>query len=159
MRPPTIDDVFPDYYAELGITPNASPAEVQRSYAGLAHVFRPDSEGSAASSLRMAYIERAYGVLSDRRKRSAYDLLRRAQFGSFILLLVKPTAHSSGRIFLLLLAVLAVLLLISLVALRWEIVMSILGPGSALLALSKALLDWLVPIPDPKRLPVADDGA
>jgi hypothetical protein len=37
--------------------------------------------------------------------------------------------------------------------------MYVLGLGSALLAVSRVLLEWLVPMPDPRRLHGIDDGA
>jgi hypothetical protein len=120
MRLPSTNDVFPNYYAELGVPPDASPAEIQGSYSSPARVFHPDIKGSSADPLRMAFLERAYSVLSDRRKRSAYDLLRSAQLEFFILLLVEPTAHRGGHIVLFLLGVLSVRLVVSLATLRWE---------------------------------------
>lgn len=159
MRLPNPKEVFPDYYAELGVPSGASLAEIRASYRNLARASQRDLGGPSDDPQRRAFIDRAYRVLSDRRRRAAYDFLCRVQFGSFILLLVKPTAHPRGRTFLFLVAVLALLLLISLATLHWDIAMYVLGLGSAVLALSKALLDWLVPLPGTTRLPVDDNGA
>lgn len=158
MRQPGAFDVLPDYYAELGVASDASAAKIQASYANLARIYRPGLGGSSADGLRMANLDRAYRLLHDRRKRSAYDLLRRVHFGSLILLLVNPRGHPRGRSFLLLVAVLAVLLVSSVATLRWDMAMVVLGLGSAGLALSRALLEWLVPRPGGGPDPADEDG-
>jgi hypothetical protein len=159
MGLPSDEDIFPDYYAELGVPSEASPDEIRASYRSLARLIHSDISGSSTGLLRRAVLDRAYSVLHDPRKRSAYDFLRRARFGSFILLLVRPRAHPMGGIFLPLVALLAVLLAISVVARHWDLAVYVLGLGSAVLGLSKALLDWLVPPPDRTRVePAEDDG-
>ena len=158
MGLPSAEEVFPDYYAELGVPSDASPAEIRASYRSLARLIHSDMSGSSADVLRRAFLNRAYSVLHDPRKRSAYDFLWRARFGSFILLLIRPQAHPMGRIFLPLAAMLAVLLLISVVTPHWDLAMYVLGLGSAVLALSKAFLDWLVPPPGHTLVePIEDD--
>jgi molecular chaperone DnaJ len=157
MSLPGTEGIFPDYYAELGVPTDASPDAVRASYRSLARLIHSGARGSSTDVLRRALLDRAYTVLHDSRKRAAYDILRRARFGSFILLLVRPTAHPLGRIFLSLLALLAVLLLIAVVTFHWDLAVSVLGLGSVVLILSKALLDWLVPSPDTGRSHAGED--
>lgn len=67
------------HYDELGVAPSASPAEIRRSYLALARQFHPDhlSDVPAAererAAARMARINAAWSVLSDRDRRAAYD--------------------------------------------------------------------------------------
>lgn len=157
MRQPSAEDIFPDYYAELGVPSDASPDEIRAAYRSVAGLTPSAISESSPDLMRRAVLERAYSVLHDPRKRSAYDFLRRARFGSFILLLIRPRAHPMGRIFLPLAAMLAGLLVISVVTRHWDLVVYVLGLGSAILALSKALLDWLVPPHGRTRVEAAED--
>ena len=66
-----------DYYEVLGVSRNASEEEIKKSYRRLAMKHHPDrnpDDKSAEESFKQA--KEAYEVLSDSRKRSAYD-----QFG------------------------------------------------------------------------------
>lgn len=66
-----------DYYEVLGVTRNASEEEIKRSYRRLAMKYHPDRTGhDTASEEKFKEIKEAYEVLSDARKRAAYD-----QFG------------------------------------------------------------------------------
>ena len=59
-----------DLYADLGVAADASPAEIRRAYKSEARRRHPDAGGSAESFARLG---QAYSVLSDQRKRQAYD--------------------------------------------------------------------------------------
>jgi molecular chaperone DnaJ len=63
-----------DYYNTLGVSKNASPADIKKAYHKLAHQHHPDKSGGDAEKFKK--INEAYSVLSDPKKRSAYD-----QFG------------------------------------------------------------------------------
>lgn len=66
-----------DYYEVLGVTRNASDAELKKAYRRLAMKYHPDrNPDDEESSGRFREVKEAYDVLSDSRKRSAYD-----QFG------------------------------------------------------------------------------
>lgn len=67
------------YYDELDVAPTATPAEIRKSYLALARRYHPDGLGAAPeqdrehAAARMALINAAWSVLSDRERRAAYD--------------------------------------------------------------------------------------
>jgi len=66
-----------DYYEILGVSRNASEAELKKAYRRLAMKHHPDrNEGDSESENKFKEAKEAYDVLTDERKRSAYD-----QFG------------------------------------------------------------------------------
>lgn len=66
-----------DYYDVLGVGRNASDAELKKSYRRLAMKFHPDrNTGDGQAEEKFKEAKEAYEVLSDSRKRAAYD-----QFG------------------------------------------------------------------------------
>lgn len=65
-----------DYYDILGVQRNASPDEIKRAYRKLALKYHPDKAGKA-NEAKFKEVNEAYQVLSDAKKRAAYD-----QFGS-----------------------------------------------------------------------------
>jgi molecular chaperone DnaJ len=66
-----------DYYETLGVSKNASDAEIKKAYRRAAQKFHPDrNPGDAASEDNFKQAKEAYEVLSDAQKRAAYD-----QFG------------------------------------------------------------------------------
>ncbi len=69
-----------DYYAELGLEPNASTDAIKQAYRRLARTVHPDINPGAAASERFQRITEAYHVLADSRQRMAYnqELLRAA---------------------------------------------------------------------------------
>lgn len=67
-----------DFYKILGVDRNASDAEIKKKYRSLAMKFHPDrnADNPEAAEAKFKQIKEAYEVLSDPKKRSAYD-----QFG------------------------------------------------------------------------------
>ncbi|MDS4041612.1 MAG: molecular chaperone DnaJ [Candidatus Competibacter sp.] len=66
-----------DYYEVLNLTRNASEAEIKQAYRRLAMKFHPDrNPGDQVAEEKFKEAKEAYEVLSDSRKRAAYD-----QFG------------------------------------------------------------------------------
>jgi molecular chaperone DnaJ len=71
-----------DFYQVLGVSKDASAAEIKKAYRKLARAHHPDSnQGDAAAEERFKSISEAYSVLSDADKRKEYDE-QRAYFAS-----------------------------------------------------------------------------
>jgi len=76
------DYVEKDYYAALGVSKDASAADIKKAYRKLARKFHPDANsGDAKAEEKFKEISEAYDVLSDATKRKEYDEAR-ALFGS-----------------------------------------------------------------------------
>ena len=74
-----------DYYAVLGILPDAEVVVVVAAYRALASLYHPDKwKGDVTEATRrMAEINVAYGVLGDAAKRKQYDASRKTSHSSF----------------------------------------------------------------------------
>jgi molecular chaperone DnaJ len=72
-----------DFYAVLGVSKSAEPADIKKAYRKLARSNHPDSKpGDRAAEERFKEISEAYSVLSDEAKRKQYDE-QRTLFGQF----------------------------------------------------------------------------
>ena len=70
-----------DLYRALALSKNASSDEIRKSYRKLAMKYHPDrNKGDAKSVERFKEIQKAYNVLSNPQKRSAYDKYGNASF-------------------------------------------------------------------------------
>ncbi|MCL5784856.1 MAG: DnaJ domain-containing protein [Patescibacteria group bacterium] len=69
-----------DYYEVLGITKNASEAEIKSAYRKLARKHHPDIDKAAGAAEKFKEISEAYQVLSDSQKKGAYDQFGQAAF-------------------------------------------------------------------------------
>jgi len=66
-----------DFYKILGVSKDASAAELKKVYRKLAREFHPDSNpGDAKSEAKFKEISEAYSVLSDAEQRKEYDAVR-----------------------------------------------------------------------------------
>jgi curved DNA-binding protein CbpA len=64
--------VSPDHYGRLGVTRTATHAEIRAAYRRMAQKLHPDTHGGVVSA-EMVAVNEAWRVLSDERRRSAYD--------------------------------------------------------------------------------------
>ncbi|HTI14021.1 MAG TPA: DnaJ domain-containing protein [Dictyobacter sp.] len=69
---------LPDYYAVLGIFPEATQEQIKHSYRTLVRTYHPDINKSAGDT-RIKQINEAYAVLSDASRRTVYDIARLEQ--------------------------------------------------------------------------------
>ena len=71
-----------DYYETLGVARNATEDDLKKAYRNLARKFHPDlhPEKKAEMEAKFKEINEAYGVLSDPKKRSDYDLTGSASY-------------------------------------------------------------------------------
>lgn len=66
---------FKDYYKTLGVSRTATPDEIKRAYRKLAREFHPDRNKAKNAEDRFKEVNEAHEVLSDAKKRQAYDQL------------------------------------------------------------------------------------
>jgi curved DNA-binding protein CbpA len=62
-----------DYYAMLGVTPDATQQEIKSAYRRLARLHHPDLNKEARDDL-IKRLNQAYEILRDPQKRAAYDM-------------------------------------------------------------------------------------
>ncbi|PZE78276.1 DnaJ C-terminal domain-containing protein [Curtobacterium sp. MCBD17_019] len=66
-----------DFYAVLGVSKDASDADIKKTYRKLARQYHPDSNpGNASAEAKFKEISEAYSVLSDKEQRAEYDQIR-----------------------------------------------------------------------------------
>lgn len=84
---------FKDYYAELGVKPDASQADIKRAYRKLARQFHPDVSKEPNAEARFKSVAEAHEVLHHAERRAAYDeaVAERKNGGSF-----KPFSSSAA---------------------------------------------------------------
>jgi molecular chaperone DnaJ len=75
----TADWANKDFYKTLGVSEDASAADIKKAYRKLARAHHPDSKpGDRVAEERFKEIAQAYDVLGDEQKRKQYDQMRTA---------------------------------------------------------------------------------
>lgn len=65
-----------EYYSLLGIKSDATDKEIKKNYRLLANKFHPDKNSDPNAASKFIVITEAYDVLSNRKRRAQYDLMR-----------------------------------------------------------------------------------
>ena len=66
------DNSLPNYYLVLGLTNDSSSSEIKNQYRKLAKQYHPD-RNKDSSEEKMAQINKAYEILSDKKLKAQYD--------------------------------------------------------------------------------------
>ena len=69
-----------DYYDVLGVSKNTSAAELKKAYRKLALQYHPDRNKSSGANEKFKEINEAYEILTDAKKKQAYDQFGHAAF-------------------------------------------------------------------------------
>ncbi len=72
-----------DYYETLGLTRDASDADLKKAYRKLARQYHPDVNKEPGAEEMFKELSEAYAVLSDPQQRAAYDRFGHAGLGGF----------------------------------------------------------------------------
>ena len=68
-------------YETLGVSQNASEADIKKAYRKLARQFHPDINKEADAEEKFKEVNAAYEILSDKQKRAQYDQYGDSMFG------------------------------------------------------------------------------
>jgi curved DNA-binding protein CbpA len=74
-----VETILKDHYHTLGVSQTASARQIKSAYRRLAHTFHPDVP-ETGSFEKMADINEAYEVLSNRLRRAAYDRVQQGLY-------------------------------------------------------------------------------
>lgn len=72
-----------DYYKVLGVSKDASSAEIKKAYKKLAKKYHPDISKEKDAESKFKEINEAFSIVGDEKKRAQYDRFGTADFGGF----------------------------------------------------------------------------
>jgi DnaJ-class molecular chaperone len=61
-----------DYFEQLGVSRVSTTIEIKKAYRKLANKYHPDRDDSNEAKEKFQFIQKAYDVISDTKKRSLY---------------------------------------------------------------------------------------
>jgi curved DNA-binding protein CbpA len=151
---------LPDYYAALGIEPDAHRSDIRAAYCRLARRYDPGLVADPVKEAIMIGLNQAHEVLTVPWKRAFYDLFpRQAAARPGIEASVTPGGTKVPATVKWILIGLSVLFLFSVVTFRWNVAAGLLAFGLGTLAAMTILVNILIPDVDPDRLEDIQDGA
>ncbi len=71
-----------DYYAVLGVAPDASQKEIKSAYRAKARELHPDTNSDPGAEDQFKAVQQAYDAVGDPKKRAAYDRARQNPMGA-----------------------------------------------------------------------------
>src|SRR5580692_4026654 len=87
-----------DFYEVLGVPKTASDDEIKKAYRKLARKFHPDlNKSDSKAEVKFKEVQEAYDLLSDAKKRSAYDQYGHAGVNSAAAAEAAAAAAQAGR--------------------------------------------------------------
>uniref|UniRef100_A0A7N0RA47 J domain-containing protein n=1 Tax=Kalanchoe fedtschenkoi TaxID=63787 RepID=A0A7N0RA47_KALFE len=85
-----------DYYSILGLKPTADDGKVKKQYKKMAVLLHPDKNKCVGADGAFKLVSEAWTVLSDRAKRSAYDIRRKKQLPAHSNPTNSSSVHGNG---------------------------------------------------------------
>ena len=64
-----------DLYADMGLKEDATDSEIKKAFRVLSRKLHPDHNPSADARDEYAKVQKAYGILGDRKKKKVYDMM------------------------------------------------------------------------------------
>eukprot|EP00668_Euglena_longa_P032287 GGOE01041592.1.p1 GENE.GGOE01041592.1~~GGOE01041592.1.p1 ORF type:complete len:341 (-),score=118.09 GGOE01041592.1:223-1245(-) len=70
-----LTSVFSDLYEDLGLKEDATESDIKKAFRVLSRKLHPDHNPTAEAREQYVQVQKAYGILSDRKKKKVYDMM------------------------------------------------------------------------------------